>query len=273
MTETPVLYQIRLATEDDISSVVGLRVHAEKWLAEAGIEQWTVRATGEKNIRAHMERGAIFVVESSSSDVVGTMALDGGDPAFWTPEELLEPAAYLYKFIIDSNHRGSGLGDAMLNWACEHAAANGATVLRLDCWKTNLNLHKYYLQRGFRLLGIRNAPGRMSGALFERPTSLKLPLGSAVRLVDLTEKREPTLGSDGMDAHKDKYDPTGEAAIWLAAADVVRELKQESIPGDHERYWNTALEQAERALDTKAREIRQAGGMYYRPMDGAPEED
>jgi GNAT superfamily N-acetyltransferase len=273
VTATPLMYQIRLATEEDVSSVVGLRVHAEKWLAAAGIEQWTVRATGEKNIRAHIERGATFVVQVSSSEVVGTLTLDGGDPDFWTPEELSAPAAYLYKFIIDSHYRGSGLGDVMLNWACKRAATHGATTLRLDCWKTNFELHKYYLRRGFRQFDIRDAPGRMSGALFERPTSLQLPLTSALRLVDLTDDRQPTTGSNGMDANKDQYDPTGEAAIWLAAADVVRELKLESIPGDQHRYWNTALEQAERALDTKAREIRQAGGMYYRPMNGIPKED
>jgi len=57
-------------------------------------------------------------------------------------------------------------------------AADGAESLRLDCWKTNLGLHKYYLQHGFDHLGTRDAPGHPSGALFERPTDLQLSTGS-----------------------------------------------------------------------------------------------
>ena len=66
---------------------------------------------------------------------------------------------------------------------------------------------------------------------------------------------------------EDRYDPAGEAAIWQAAADLVSSMKLETQPQDPDA-WNTGLEQASRQLERTGMEIRQASGMYYRPLTG-----
>ncbi|MEU1956793.1 hypothetical protein [Nocardia rhamnosiphila] len=64
----------------------------------------------------------------------------------------------------------------------------------------------------------------------------------------------------------DRYDPTGEAAIWSRAAELVASLRTPEMSED----WNAALEQASRALDSEARGVRQGkGGMYYRVISGS----
>lgn len=64
----------------------------------------------------------------------------------------------------------------------------------------------------------------------------------------------------------DRYDPTGEAAIWSRAAELVASLRTPEMSED----WNAALEQASRALDSEARGVRQdKGGMYYRVISGS----
>ncbi|MFI9538287.1 hypothetical protein ACIG56_34280 [Nocardia fusca] len=64
----------------------------------------------------------------------------------------------------------------------------------------------------------------------------------------------------------DRYDPTGEAAIWSRAAELVASLRTPEMSED----WNTALEQASRALDSEARGVRQGqGGLYYRVISGS----
>jgi hypothetical protein len=67
------------------------------------------------------------------------------------------------------------------------------------------------------------------------------------------------------------YDPNGEAAVWEAAARLVADMRLAApMPDDVEHdYWNTALTQAARALETEARKIKQANGMYYRVLDGS----
>lgn len=179
-------YRIRGAGQSDLGDVIGLRRYAEGWLASAGIEQWTSSETGERVISAQIETGSTYVVEDPSGRVVGSLALDDGDPDFWTPEELNDPALYLYKFILGPESRGSGLGDVLLDWACYQAELGWALWLRLDCRRDNPGLHRYYSQRGFTHLDTRTAPGRQTGALFERAAELRTARQPAVELIDGT---------------------------------------------------------------------------------------
>lgn len=269
LTPPKPLYRIRYATEHDYDALINLRIHAETWLRASGIEQWTVREAGEKAIRRRIEAGNAFAVTTGAGDIIGTLSLDQADTAFWTPAEATQPALYLYSFIISSERRGRGLGDALLDWACARAELGGARWLRLDCWKTNRQLHKFYESRGFVHLDTRDAPGRKSGALFQRNASTRLDSNSRVQLVDETV---PTLLPSGLPTlpAEDRYDPTGEARIWYRAAEELAAMAREPHPGEEDSvdHWAAALEAAARRLDTHAREIRQAHGMYYRPLDG-----
>lgn len=67
-----------------------------------------------------------------------------------------------------------------------------------------------------------------------------------------------------MSTQPDRYDPTGAAAIWIRAAELVTALRDPELSTD----WNTSLEQAARALHNESRGIRQDGGMYYRTISG-----
>jgi GNAT superfamily N-acetyltransferase len=180
-------YRIRPASPDDLDDVIELRRYAEDWMAAAGIEQWTSSETGDRVIREHFNDGRLYVVEDHAGYVVASLALGEGDPEFWTPAELAEPAMYLYKFITGPTARGTGLGDVLLDWACNKVELYRNLWLRLDCHRTNTGLHQYYLDRGFHLVDIREAPGRQSGALFERSAELQKATSPRVRLLDATE--------------------------------------------------------------------------------------
>lgn len=182
-------YMVRPATEADAETVLRLRRYAETWLRAAGIDQWTSPAKGDAAIRRQLIAGTSFIVSDETGTAVGSLCLDGPDRDFWTEQEARQPASYLYKFMLGPEARGTGLGDALLNWACERGARQGDRWLRLDCWRSNTALHDYYLRRGFRHVDTRTAPGRQSGALFERPTDVILPVRNGVELVDETVVR------------------------------------------------------------------------------------
>jgi len=179
-------YAVRLAVDDDVPALVGLRRHAEQWLHTAGIEQWTRSAYGARVIKEWVYAGSTFVVETDTGETIGTLSLDSADLEIWTEQERSQPALHLYKFIIRSDHRGTGLGDVLLDWACHRAELAGSLWLRLDCWRDNIRLHDYYLRRGFRYLETRTHPVRMSGAMFERPANVRLATDAHVRLIDRT---------------------------------------------------------------------------------------
>lgn len=262
MNSPAVRYHIRFATLDDTAAVIGLRHHAERWLQDAGIEQWTVRSTGERVIRAAIEAGTTFVITTGAGDIVGSLALDVADMDFWTAPEAAEPALYLYKFMIQSDRRGRGLGDVLLDWCCARAEALGGKVLRLDCWRTNTGLHRYYERRGFSPVDVRSAPGRQSGALFQR--DVKVRTASDDGALVLIDDTLPFVVPDQRQRF-DRYDETGEAQIWQNASDLVAGLRNQPVPSPD---WIAAYDQVSRLLARRADEVRQAGGMYYRVLDG-----
>ena len=177
-------YHVRTATADDYEALVALRVHAEDWLRKSGVEQWLRTSVGEENIREQIEVGTMYAVTTATGEVVGCLALDIADPDFWTERESHQPAWYLYKFILHSEHRGLGLGDVLLDWACYRAELSHAIWLRLDCWRTNTKLHRYYIDRGFTHKRTVEHPTRKSGALFERWTEIRLVQQPRVHLMD-----------------------------------------------------------------------------------------
>lgn len=164
---------IRRATQHDIDAVVNLRIEAETWLHAAGIRQWVDRARGLRNIREGIEAGLTYVVEDGSGTVVASLTLGGPDFDFWTEADDADDALYLYKFMIGGGQRGTGLGDELLDWACDQAVQRGKKWLRLDCWRENTALQTYYLRRGFTHVRTVLVEGRGSGALFQRPATLR----------------------------------------------------------------------------------------------------
>ncbi|WP_392965462.1 hypothetical protein [Streptomyces sp. LN245] len=51
-----------------------------------------------------------------------------------------------------SRGAAGGIGATILDWAGGHAAAQGKKWLRLDAWKDNEGLHRYYKAVGFTLV-------------------------------------------------------------------------------------------------------------------------
>jgi ribosomal protein S18 acetylase RimI-like enzyme len=173
-------YTIRPATPADLDALVGLRTYAETWLRQAGISQWTDHSRGVAIIQAGIEAGDALVVSDPHGDTVASLTLGGPDLDFWTDSDQLDAGLYLYKFMLGPTARGTGLAEALLDWACVQTSRRGKTWLRLDCWRTNTDLQNYYLRHGFTLVRIATAPRRSSGALMQRPATLRTYAGHLV---------------------------------------------------------------------------------------------
>ena len=100
---------------------------------------------------------------------VATITVDDhADPDFWTGEEAEELAVYVHRMVVRRDSSGHELGGAMLDWASQLAAEQGAHWVRLDAWRDNLDLQAFYASRGFEHLRTVPVEGRGSGALFQR---------------------------------------------------------------------------------------------------------
>jgi hypothetical protein len=158
--------RIERATPRDLDAFLDVLSAARARLHARGIDQWPHRFAASK-VMPDIEAGRAYVVHDGRRIVATTILSDDGDTDFWTPAELAEPAFYVSKIATVSGY--PGLGSALLDWCGRETARRGGKLLRLDAWRTNSDLHRYYLARGFRHVRTVELPHRNSGALFERP--------------------------------------------------------------------------------------------------------
>jgi DNA-binding GntR family transcriptional regulator/GNAT superfamily N-acetyltransferase len=167
---------IRPAVEDDLSTVTELWQHAATWLNHRGIDQWQYPPRLER-IKQNIAAGECWIVEDDDVAIATITVDEQADADFWTPEEAAEPALYLHRMAIRRDASGRELGSAMLDWASKRAADESKQWLRLDAWRENGGLQDYYSNRGFTHVRTVDAPGRDSGALFQRPAGVTRDVG------------------------------------------------------------------------------------------------
>ncbi|MFJ9460358.1 GNAT family N-acetyltransferase [Kitasatospora sp. NPDC101447] len=144
-----------------------LLIEASEWLASRGSDQWQFPPRRDRLLSA-MDRGECFLAYCDG-EPIATLTVDGmADPEFWEPGDRPDEALYVHRMAVARKASGRDAGGALLSWAVDRAAAAGKRFLRLDAWKTNPGLHRYYLSQGFSLVRVVDLPHRSSGALFER---------------------------------------------------------------------------------------------------------
>ena len=167
---------IRRARPDEAATVADMWDEAGRWLATIGSDQWQYPARSGR-IMASIAAGECWLVETGGESVA-TIALDGyADPDFWSAADGPDAALYVHRMVVRRASAGSGLGSALLDWAAGRAESAGRPWLRLDAWRTNLRLRAWYEAEGFALVRVVDAPHRRSGALYQRPASVRLRRG------------------------------------------------------------------------------------------------
>lgn len=260
MTDSPGV-TIEPASPDDLPTVFSLLDEAAAWLQDRHIDQWPESFSGDATwrtdrIRSYVNHGLTYLARDESGRAVGTFTLSpAADPQFahgWPDGP--ENAGYLFRMAVSRTAAGQGLGAYILDWAESEIGRWGKRWLRIDVHRHNADLQEYYRRHGFTKVAEVTAPDltvpgrtRGSGTLMQR----EVQKGEAV-----------TQGG---------YDPNGLAAIWVEASNYIRSMQLDEPPRS-DTAWNDALEQAARSLDRIASEVKQASGMYYRPMTGELDE-
>ncbi|MFF4933727.1 GNAT family N-acetyltransferase [Streptomyces griseofuscus] len=160
---------IRPGRIDELDTVEELLRGASTWLASRGIDQWQYPPHRDR-IAAALKQGVCFLALAGDKPIATLQVDDFADPEFWTPQDDPNSALYVHRMAVHRDVAGLGTGGRLLDWAADHAAAQSKHWLRLDAWKDNKGLHKYYTDFGFTLIRIVDLPHRRSGALFQRPT-------------------------------------------------------------------------------------------------------
>jgi GNAT superfamily N-acetyltransferase len=148
------------------------------WLRDHGSDQWQYPVK-IYNIEAAVAGGNCWLAQREES-VIGTITVDtNAEPHLWPLEDRPEDALYVHRMVVEETERGGELGSAMLDWVGECATAVSRHWVRLDAWRSNVALHKYYLERGFELVRMVADPSG-SGACFQRSATTRLGRGPCI---------------------------------------------------------------------------------------------
>ncbi|MER6194238.1 GNAT family N-acetyltransferase [Streptomyces cyaneofuscatus] len=160
---------VRAGRPDELDAVESLLREASAWLASRSIDQWQYPPHRDRITEA-LERGVCFLAFDDGMPIATIQVDDFADPEFWIPEDRPDAALYVHRMAVTRSASGAGIGGLLLDWASERASTQGKRLLRLDAWKDNQGLHRFYKGAGFTPLRIVDLPHRRSGALFQRPT-------------------------------------------------------------------------------------------------------
>ncbi|MFF1360669.1 GNAT family N-acetyltransferase [Streptomyces sp. NPDC058297] len=190
------MYRIRPASVDDVTTLMELRSEAEDWLQGRGTDQWSDREAGARAIekwRAAIDDGRTWVVLDEDDTTLATVSRGPVDRDFWTDADQPETAFYLYKLIVSRAAAGLNIGSLVLDWACQVAALEGRQWVRIDCWRSNLKLQRYYEALGFTHVRTEAPAHRKSGWLAQRPASLVLNRSRLITAVNQVDQ-DPHIG-------------------------------------------------------------------------------
>lgn len=184
-------YVMHRADATHLPEVMALLDERMRWLRARGSEQWNTGRDFEARIVDAIGRRDTWLLRDDGASIATLTLHSEGDPDFWTPDELSEPALYLGKMASAVHRNGEGLGSLMLSWAQDWAAHSGFNPLRWDVWRANKQLQDYYRSVGAQYIRTVEAGHRWSGALFQIPARRIANLASRVITCSGVSAREP----------------------------------------------------------------------------------
>ncbi|MFW5415351.1 GNAT family N-acetyltransferase [Nocardiopsis sp. CNT-189] len=165
-------YLVRNADCADVPRVAEMMAEASSWLTSQGSDQWQYPPPVNV-IERDVEARTLYVV-LREGEVIAAATIDrNADPDFWEAGDRPEDALYVHKMAIDRAWAGRKLGASLLDLAGVLAEEAGLPWVRLDAWKTNERLHRYYQEEGFDLVRLVDLEHRQSGALFQRKATAR----------------------------------------------------------------------------------------------------
>ncbi|HEY3754062.1 MAG TPA: GNAT family N-acetyltransferase [Pseudonocardiaceae bacterium] len=143
----------RPASVADLPVVLGLLDGAVEWLvvrgrtAQWGDQPWSARPASAPRFTAMLSGRGGWVAESEG-EPVGVLVV-GEEPPAYVPA-VDEPETYVHLLVTSRQHKGEGIGTALLDHARTLARAAGSTLLRVDCFAgADGKLVRYYVGAGF----------------------------------------------------------------------------------------------------------------------------
>jgi GNAT superfamily N-acetyltransferase len=182
------MLHVRPAEEGDLKLILYFIDEAADWLRAKGIDQWNSPWPSETErdarVKRGLEAGRTWIVENDGVPIATVSGRPDANPDLWAESEQGDLAVYVSRLVVSRSYAGLGVGAELVNWVGMWARKQyGAQWIRIDVWTTNIALHSYYQEGGFRFLRFCDDVDYPSAALFQRSTA-------GIRSIDVPRLKE-----------------------------------------------------------------------------------
>lgn len=146
--------QIRLATKDDLPSLMALVRRVVPLMRATGNLQWDETYPNETVFQRDIDLDQLWVsVVDSNIAAVAAVTMDQEADYTQVGWNIEEPAIVVHRLAVDPAFRGQGAAGALMQKAEEVAVERGITVLRVDTNTQNEATQRLFPKLGYALAG------------------------------------------------------------------------------------------------------------------------
>jgi ribosomal protein S18 acetylase RimI-like enzyme len=152
----------------DSDWLLGLFDEAVAWMVARGqSKQWgdqpLSQTEGGRATASRLCGGGGLRVATVDGEAVAALVV--GEHPQWV-DPISEPELYIELLLVSRRHAGRRIGEALVDAALAEARAQGAAVVRVDCWAGAPSLVAWYEARGFERTGTFTVKGDWVGQIF-----------------------------------------------------------------------------------------------------------
>lgn len=143
--------EIRRATLDEVPQASSILIEAAHWLAQTGELRWKPEQFSRDLLEPLVHSGELYLAFRANK-AVGTMYLQPEDQTFWSDVPKTE-SLFIHKLAVGLGARGTGVSQALIEFAKLEVRRLGRKFLRLDC-RDEPKIRAIYENAGFELRDI-----------------------------------------------------------------------------------------------------------------------
>ena len=146
--------QIRLATQDDLATLMALLRRVVPLMLAAGNHQWDVNYPNESVFEQDVALAQLWVAEIEGG-IAGVAALTvDQEPEYAQADwDMSAKALVVHRLAVDPAFRGAGVASALMKKAEEIAFERKFSVVRVDTNTENTATQRLFPKLGYRLAG------------------------------------------------------------------------------------------------------------------------
>lgn len=148
---------IRKATESDLDTARALYDEAREYFRQNGIDQWQHGYPEDDIILSDIRRGECYLCEADGGAVAVFVLTTLPDPSYtvindgsWLSDE---PYVALHRVAVSGEHKGRGIGSAVLKYIENSLLPCSVSYIRGDTHEDNVPMQRLLLKNGFARAG------------------------------------------------------------------------------------------------------------------------